>query len=187
MDQLMVLAEFDADADAVKTLTVTALKEPDRFDHLVAQLRRNRDDRVAYDAVATKITESGVPLVELENGWWLPEGAYWLSDIPAPSGAGTFTPAKHRTCPGHCADLIETDDGYELAYICLDPVGHGHIDPAAKQTSGGSSRIGSYGAMVGQRRNHDGSPWRCWQDDLVDVRRVESESLARRRCHSGRV
>ena len=86
----MVLAEFDTDAEAVKTLTVTALKEPGRFDHLVAQLRRNRDDRVAFDAVAAQITESGVPLVELENGWWLPEGADWLSDprpreVPAPS------------------------------------------------------------------------------------------------------
>ena len=101
LDQLMVLAEFDTDAEAVKTLTVTALKDPDRFDHLVAQLRRDHDDRVAYDAVAAQITESGVPLVELENGWWLPEGAYWLSDLPAPSGARTFTPAKHRTCPGH--------------------------------------------------------------------------------------
>ena len=40
LDQLMVLAEFDTDTEAVKALTVTALKEPDRFDHLVAQLRR---------------------------------------------------------------------------------------------------------------------------------------------------
>ena len=135
MDQLMVLAEFDTDAEAVKTLTVTALKDPDRFDHLVAQLRRNRDDRVAYDAVAAQITESGVPLVELENGWWLPEGAYWLSDLPAPSGARTFTPAKHRTCPGHCAAVVETDDGYELAYLCLDPVGQGHIDQATARTA----------------------------------------------------
>jgi ParB family transcriptional regulator, chromosome partitioning protein len=135
LDQLMVLAEFDTDAEAVKTLTVTALKDPGRFDHLVAQLRRNRDDRVAYDAVAAQITESGVPLVELENGWWLPEGAYWLSDLPAPGGARTFTPAKHRTCPGHCAAVVETDDGYELAYICLDPVGQSHIDQATACTA----------------------------------------------------
>jgi hypothetical protein len=67
-------------------------------------------------------------------------------------------PGQAPDLPRSLSDLIETDDGYELAYICLDPVGHGHIDPAAKQTSGGSSRIGSYGAMVGQRRTHDGSP-----------------------------
>jgi ParB family chromosome partitioning protein len=135
LDQLMVLAEFDTDTEAVKALTVAALKDPDRFDHLVAQLRRDRDDRAAYDAVAIQVTEAGVPLVELENGWWLPEGAYWLSALPAPNGARTFTPAKHRTCPGHSAAVVETDDGYELAYICLDPVGHGHIDQATARTA----------------------------------------------------
>jgi ParB family chromosome partitioning protein len=135
LEQLLVLAEFDTDTEAVKALTVSALKDPSRFDHLVAQLRRERDDRAAYDAVAARITESGVPLVELENGWWLPDGAYWLSDLPAPSGARTFTPTKHRTCPGHSAAVVETDDGYELAYICLDPVGHGHIDQATARTA----------------------------------------------------
>jgi ParB family transcriptional regulator, chromosome partitioning protein len=135
LEQLLVLAEFDTDTEAVKALTVSALKDPGRFDHLVAQLRRDRDDRAAFDAVAAQITESGVPLVELENGWWLPDGAYWLSDLPAPSGARTFTPAKHRTCPGHCAAVVETDDGYELAYICLDPMGQGHIDPATPRTA----------------------------------------------------
>jgi ParB family chromosome partitioning protein len=135
LDQLVVLAEFDTDTEAVKALTVSALKDPSRFDHLVAQLRRERDDRAAYDAVAVQITEAGVPLVVLENGWWLPDGAYWLSDLPAPSGARTFTPAKHRSCPGHSAAVVETDDGYELAYICLDPLGHGHIDQSTARNS----------------------------------------------------
>ena len=58
LDQLMVLAEFDTDAEAVKALTVTALKDPSRFDHLVAQLRRDRDDRAAYEQVARQVTES---------------------------------------------------------------------------------------------------------------------------------
>jgi ParB family chromosome partitioning protein len=135
LEQLLVLAEFDTDTEAVKALTIGALKDPSRFEHLVARLRRERDDRAAYDTVAARITESGVPLVDLENNWWLPEGAYWLSDLPAPAGARTFTPAKHRTCPGHCAAVVETDDGYELAYICLDPVGHDHIDQAIARTA----------------------------------------------------
>jgi len=42
--------------------------------------------------------------------------------------------AKHRTCPGHAAAVIESsitdstaDDGYEAAYLCLDPIGNGHV------------------------------------------------------------
>jgi ParB/RepB/Spo0J family partition protein len=117
LDQLMVLAEFDTDADAVKSLTVTALKDSSRFDHLVAQLRRSRDDRVAYEKVASQITDSGVALVELQNGWWLPDGAVWLSELFDSEGTRILTPAKHRKCPGHAGAVQEADDGYEAAYL----------------------------------------------------------------------
>jgi len=143
LDQLLVLAEFDTDTEAVKALTVAALKDPGRFDHVVAQLRRERDDRAAYDAEAFKITEAGAPLVELENGWWLPDGAAYLDDLPAPNGARSFTPAKHRACPGHAGAVRESDDGYEVAYLCLDPVGRGHIDQRKGQNGITSSAIGA--------------------------------------------
>ena len=41
----------------------------------------------------------------------------------------------HRGCPSHCAAVVETDDGYEAAYLCLDPVGHGHIDRDTARTA----------------------------------------------------
>jgi ParB family transcriptional regulator, chromosome partitioning protein len=127
LDQLMVLAEFDADTEAVKELTVTALKDPNRFDHVVAQLRRDRDDRAAYEIAGRQVTDSGVSLVELENGCWLPDGAAWLSELVGPDGSGTLTPGKHRKCPGHAGAVREAGDGCEVAYLCLDPVGEGHI------------------------------------------------------------
>jgi ParB family chromosome partitioning protein len=129
MGQLMVLAEFDTDAEAIKALTVTALKDPSRFDHLVAQLRRERDDRAAYQSVAGQITDSGIPLVELQNGWWLPDGACWLGELCDSEGSRTLSPANHRKCPGHAGAVREADDGYEAAYVCLDPEGQGHIPP----------------------------------------------------------
>jgi ParB family transcriptional regulator, chromosome partitioning protein len=143
LEQLLVLAEFDTDTEAVKTLTVSALKDPSRFDHLVAQLRRDRDERAAYDAEAVKITEAGVLLVELENGCWLPDGAAYLDELPAPNGARSFTPAKHRACPGHAGAVRESDDGYEVAYLCLDPVGRGHIDQSKAHNGITSSATGA--------------------------------------------
>jgi ParB family chromosome partitioning protein len=128
LDRLLVLAEFDTDTEAVKALTVTALKDPGRFDHVVAQLRRERDDRAARDAVAVQITEAGVALIELDNGWWLPDGAAYLDELPASNGARSFTPAKHRARPGHAGAVRESDDGYEAAYLCLDSVSHSHIE-----------------------------------------------------------
>jgi ParB family transcriptional regulator, chromosome partitioning protein len=143
LEQLLVLAEFDTDTEAVKALTVSAVKDPSRFDHLVAQLRHERDDRAAYNAVAVKITEAGVPLVELENGWWLPDGAAYLDELPTPNGARSLTPAKHRACPGHAGAVRESDDGYEVAYLCLDPVGHGHIDQPKSHNGITSSATGA--------------------------------------------
>jgi ParB family chromosome partitioning protein len=141
LDQLLVLAEFDTDTEAVEALTVSAVKNPGRFDHVAAQLRRERDDRAAYDAIALQITETGLPLIELENGWWLPDGAAYLDDLPAPNGARSFTAAKHRACPGHAGAVRESDDGYEMAYLCLDPVGHGHIDQPKGHSRTTSSAI----------------------------------------------
>jgi hypothetical protein len=45
-----------------------------------------------------------------------------LTDLPAPNGATSLTPAKHRASPGHGAPLTDSDeDGHELAYLCLNP------------------------------------------------------------------
>ncbi len=48
MEHLVALAEFDTDTEAVKRLVERAVKDPARFDHLVAELRRDHDDRVAF-------------------------------------------------------------------------------------------------------------------------------------------
>ena len=53
-------------------------------------------------------------------------------ELLGPEGATPLTPAKHRSCPGHAGAVREADDGYEVAYLCLDPVGHGHV----RQTKG---------------------------------------------------
>ena len=40
-----VLAEFDRDEDAVKSLVVTAKQDPGRWDHVVSRLRQERKDK----------------------------------------------------------------------------------------------------------------------------------------------
>jgi ParB family chromosome partitioning protein len=187
LDQLMALAEFDADAEAVKALTVTALKDPSRFDHLVAQLRRGRDDRAAYEKVALQVTESGVPLVELENGWWLPDGAAWLGELYGPEGSRTLTPAKHRKCPGHAGAVREADDGYEVAYLCLDPVGQGHIGqtrdrPIATETS--SDGQGMTDEQKGERRRVVTNN-KAWEVATPVRREYVTELLTRRSVPKG--
>jgi ParB family chromosome partitioning protein len=149
LDQAAVVAEFRDDPEAVKLLTAAAVKQPEQWPHVVARLRRERDDRQRYDAVVAELTGSGCPVVELESGYWLPAGARWLDDLPPVKGKA-LTGAKHRTCRGHAAAVIEStdDEGYEAAYLCLDPVGNGHVTLAEGdgevpgQPSAGQSPVG---------------------------------------------
>jgi ParB family chromosome partitioning protein len=142
LDQAAVVAEFGDDPEAVKLLTAAAVKQPEQWPHVVARLRRERDDRQRYEAVAVALTGSGWPVVELESGYWLPEGARWLDDLPSVKGKA-LTVAKHRTCPGHAAAIIESteDDGYAAAYLCLDPIGNDHVtlDEGDGETPGRAS------------------------------------------------
>jgi ParB family transcriptional regulator, chromosome partitioning protein len=138
-DDAELLVEFEGDPEAVEQLTDAATSNPTYLPHLAARLRREREDRAAYEAVAKTVTDAGIRLIELDTGW-LPDDAMWLDYLPAPKGRKTFTPAAHKSCPGHAGAVIESDDGYEVAYLCLDPVGNGHVeavpmaDPAATVT-----------------------------------------------------
>jgi ParB family chromosome partitioning protein len=153
----------------------------------VAQLRRTRDDRAAYEKVARQVTESGVPLVELENGWWLPDGAAWLSELFGPEGSRTLTPAQHRKCPGHAAAARDADDGYEVAYLCLDPVGQGHIDqrrgsPSATEAS--SDGGGMTDEQKAERRRVVANN-KAWEVATPVRREYVTELLARRSVPKG--
>ena len=59
-----VLAEFDGDADAVKTLTDTARTDPGRFEHVAQRLRDKRATDAARAAVAAELAAAGVRVVE---------------------------------------------------------------------------------------------------------------------------
>ncbi|HEX3565457.1 MAG TPA: hypothetical protein VHU17_08800, partial [Acidimicrobiales bacterium] len=149
LDQAAVVAEFGDDPEAVKMLTAAAVKQPEQWPHIVARLRRDRDDRHMHQAVVAELTGAGCPVVELDSGYWLPSGARWLDEL-SPVKGKAFTEATHRTCPGHAGAVIESteDDGYEAAYLCLDPAGNGHVTldegdgehpglPSVGQTDGG--------------------------------------------------
>ena len=128
LDQAVVVAEFADDPEAVKKLTAPAVKQPEQWPHVVARLRRDRDDRHMRQAVVAELTGAGCPVIELDSGYWLPDGARWLDEL-LPVKGKTLIEATHRICPGHAGAVIESteDDGYEAAYLCLDPAGNGHV------------------------------------------------------------
>ncbi len=102
LDQAAVVAEFGDDPEAVKLLTAAAVKQPEQWPHVVSRLRQERQDRQRYQAAVAELTATGCPVIELEAGYWLPEGARWLDELP-PVKNKPVTEAKHRGCPGHAA------------------------------------------------------------------------------------
>ena len=107
LDQAAVVAEFGDDPEAVKLLTAAAVKQPEQWPHVVSRLRQEREDRQRYEAAVAELTATGCPVIELEAGYWLPEGARWLDELP-PVKDKPVTEAKHRGCPGHAAAVTES-------------------------------------------------------------------------------
>ena len=126
LDQAVVLAEFEDDKGAVILLTQTALKVPEQWPHVVRQLRQERDDAKAVAALTAELEAAGTKVVELRNDYWLPQGAVWLDELTPPEGRKQVTEAQHRGCPGHAAAVVDGDEGYEVAYLCLDAESNGH-------------------------------------------------------------
>ncbi|MGP8060671.1 MAG: ParB/RepB/Spo0J family partition protein [Acidimicrobiales bacterium] len=151
LEQAVVLAEFEDDKGAVILLTQTALKTPERWPHVVRQLRQDRDDARAVAALTAELEAAGTTVVELRNGYWLPEGAVWLDELTPPEGRKVVTEAQHRGCPGHAAAVVDGDEGYEAAYLCLDAQGNGHTSESRVLGTTGSAKSES-GGMTDEQK-----------------------------------
>ena len=103
-----VLAEFDGDPDAVKTLTDTARTDPGRFEHVAQRLRDKRATDAARAAVTAELAAAGVRVVDEPQ-----YGERTVAKLDhlraggdaAEDGSGELTLEAHAGCPGHAAYL----------------------------------------------------------------------------------
>ena len=135
LDQAGVLAEFEDDTEAVKTLTVTAKKDPGQFAHLAQRLRDKRAEDAARAALLEKLATEGTTVIETPGYGdrriaklrdlkvirpTSPAGAPAAdssAEAPAQAAEATervdvdsavtteMTPDAHSGCPGHAAYL----------------------------------------------------------------------------------
>ena len=131
------MAEFEEDPEAVKLLVVTAAREPQRWDHVIARLRADRDTQVAFDAAVARLTEAGLRVVD-END--LPEESRQLSDL-TDADRNPLDAKAHATCPGHVV-IIESYDPVQEVAFCIDPGAHGHRDRYAHRQPTVPSKTG---------------------------------------------
>lgn len=126
LEQTLVLAEFDGDPKAVKTLTDTALKNPGQFDHVASRLREQAKAKAAYEKQHAQLQADGVKILKkgTRPGWSF--GANCKVDYLSDAAGKTLTAAAHKDCPGHAAVIEQFHDGPEITLVCTDPAKHGH-------------------------------------------------------------
>lgn len=123
LDQALVLADFDGDAEAVKVLTVTARTDPGQFPHVASRMRQDRERAEQEAATVAALTEAGVTIMDHPSDH---PGAVALGELTdGDDGGDPITVEAHAECPGRAA-VVPDWQPTEPQHYCLDPVSHGH-------------------------------------------------------------
>lgn len=139
LEQAFVLAEFDDDTDAVKKLTVTAVKDPGQFAHVASRLRMDRANAAEIVRLTAKAEKDGVAVTTAQVGWNM-AGPRYLDDLKAKDGK-TLTVTNHKKCPGHACRISMGNSGKVVTrYVCLQPAGNGHKDKWGGSTDSGTPK-----------------------------------------------
>jgi ParB family chromosome partitioning protein len=116
LDQAATIAGFEGDAEAIKTLTQTAVKQPGQFAHTAQRLRDEREAKAQRAAAAKTLSDAGIRQV--------PAPAYGdksvkvLGDLTDASG-NVLTADSHKGCPGYAGYVRpSTKGGYTTVLVC---------------------------------------------------------------------
>ena len=150
LDQALVFAEFEEDKDAIGAL-VACITEPDDnepFAHVAAQLRDDRAEFEAKQALEAELAAAGIKIVERPA--WDSKTTKGLDSLK--HGKKNLTVPDHADCPGHAAYIAmrhnwvdgRSSSSPEAFYVCTDWRKHGHKDryAAAGTASSGSTDDG---------------------------------------------
>lgn len=130
--QMSVIAEFADDDEAVKQLTVVAVREPERFRHLTQRLRDERAEAQVRAAAVAELTEAGVSVIDRDDDRYAGAAELYRLRPRAGDPEGTALEEEaHRDCPGHAAHVVtyrHFADGPQarVEWLCLDPATHKH-------------------------------------------------------------
>ena len=205
LDQAAVIAEFDDGTaegiEAVKTLTVCAAREPERFAHTAQRARNDREDRRLLADAYAHAHEQGIALLKTDPD---PDGerceypgARALTELRPRVEDPLYTRLTvedHQDCPGHAVAMevrrtwrnTEAPTVETIAY-CLDPDTHGHAPYYERHTSPDAAAVAATeeevaaakdAARVERRRVVEGN--KAW-DAAVTVRREFLRSLLARK------
>jgi ParB family transcriptional regulator, chromosome partitioning protein len=112
-EQAAGIAEFSEDKEAVKELTVLAVRSPGSFDHKLSRLRQDREREVQHQQLLADYTARGVNVIKRPDRD--DKVVVRVSDLYDLKGKA-LDPKAHEECLGH-AVAIETEWSGELHVI----------------------------------------------------------------------
>jgi len=135
-EQAAGIAEFSEDKEAVKELTVLAVRSPGSFDHKLSRLRQDREREVQHQELLADYTARGVKVIERPDRD--DKVIVRVSDLFDHKGKA-LDPKAHEECLGYAA-AIETDWSGELHVTdyCTRWKENGHHLKAKATTSAAS-------------------------------------------------
>lgn len=126
LDQAAVIAEFGDDDEAVKALTVAAVKDPEQFPHVAQRLRDARAEAQAVADLAASLVEAGTSVIERPGSG---DATTELDHLAVMDGEDRtpLSPETHAGCPGRAAWILKSWRGPQAIHVCTDPQGNGHV------------------------------------------------------------
>ena len=127
LEQASAIAEFSAERDIVRELTVLAVKSPGSFEHRVSRLRQDREQQAAVAAIAADCEARGITVIERPE--YGDRSVVAIRDLYDDKGH-QLDAKRHARCPGHAVAIV-TDwrDTRAVAY-CTDWKANGHRNRA---------------------------------------------------------
>src|SRR6266516_3230786 len=123
LDELALLAEFDADPDALaQLLRAASCRYP--VEHVAERIRQDRAEAAEHARIRGELEASGCPVTDE-----IVPGSMLL--ISLAHDGHDLTPENHASCPGHGAFFRSHDRRTPLFY-CADPAGNSHVSRWAK-------------------------------------------------------
>ena len=127
LEKTLVLAEFENDTEAIKVLTETAIKSPERFAHVAQRLRDDRDAAARLAEATKALADAGIKQVtnwntEVKDN----KAARELHQLQTGEG-NALTPEAHVICPQRAAYISTSWNGdIHTRHVCLDYKAAGH-------------------------------------------------------------
>jgi ParB family chromosome partitioning protein len=140
LDQLVLLAEFDGDADALERL-LTALRHGLPVEYTAERIRQDRAEAAEHDRLVAELEAAGTPVTED-----LPAGAGRLAALA--QGEEELTPEAHGSCPGRGVFFPAWNRVVPVHY-CTSPDQYGHAVRAMLRPGAAAGAAAGAGADAG--------------------------------------